>query len=88
MEPPQKKVVVESKIKGPKRLGQGVRGIGVGKKKHHQTVDSDDVEEQLGILIDGSVVPTDVQSVSLFERIFSGRKKLVVILFMKDVGKG
>jgi hypothetical protein len=88
MEPPQKKVVVESKIKGPKRLGQGVRGIGVGKKKHHQTADSDDVEEQSGILIDGSVVPTDVQSVSLFERIFSGRKKLAAILFMKDVGKG
>jgi hypothetical protein len=40
--------VVESKVKGPKRLGQGVRGIGIGKKKHHQTVDSDDVEEQLG----------------------------------------
>jgi hypothetical protein len=48
MDPPQKKVVVESKIKGPKRLGQGVRGIGIGKKKHHQTVDSDDVEEQYG----------------------------------------
>jgi len=48
MEPPQKKVVVESKIKGPKRLGQGVRGIGIGKKKHHETVDSDDVEEQTG----------------------------------------
>ncbi len=48
MEPPQKKVVVESKIKGPKRLGQAVRGIGGGKKKHHQTVDSDDVEEQSG----------------------------------------
>ncbi len=40
--------MVESKVKGPKRLGQGVRGIGIGKKKHHQTVDSDDVEEQLG----------------------------------------
>jgi hypothetical protein len=46
MEPPQKKVVVESKIKGPKRLGQGVRGI--GKKKHHETVDSEDVDEQSG----------------------------------------
>lgn len=48
MEQPQKKVVVESKVKGPKRLGQGVRGIGIGKKKNHQTLDSEDVEEQTG----------------------------------------
>ncbi|CAF4427484.1 unnamed protein product, partial [Rotaria sp. Silwood2] len=63
VEPPQKKVVVESKIKGPKRLGQGVRGAALGKKKNHQTVDSDDVEEQSAIIIDGSAVPTDVQSI-------------------------
>jgi hypothetical protein len=43
MEPPQKKVVLESKIKGPKRLGRGV-----GKKKHQQTVDGEDDEEQSG----------------------------------------
>ena len=48
MDPPQKKVVVESKVKGPKRLGQGARGVGQGKKKHHQTVDSDDIEEPSG----------------------------------------
>jgi hypothetical protein len=67
MEPPQKKVVVESKIKGPKRLGQGIRGIGIGKKKHQETVDSDDVDEQTGIEIitDASGAPIDVQSVSL-----------------------
>lgn len=41
-------MVVESKIKGPKRLAQGVRGVGAGKKKNHQTVDSEDVEDQLG----------------------------------------
>lgn len=46
MDPPQKKIVVEAKVKGPKRLGQGVRGI--GKKKHQQTGDDDDVEEQYG----------------------------------------
>ncbi|CAF3446393.1 unnamed protein product [Rotaria sp. Silwood1] len=63
VEPPPKKVVVESKIKGPKRLGQGVRGAALGKKKHHQTVDSDDVEEQSAIIIDGLPVPTDVQSI-------------------------
>ena len=48
MEPPQKKILVESKIKGPKRLGQAVRGATIGKKKNHQTVDSEDVEEQTG----------------------------------------
>jgi hypothetical protein len=64
MDPPQKKVVVESKVKGPKRLGQGTRGVGVGKKKHHQTVDSDDIEESSGILTDAAGVPTDASSVS------------------------
>ena len=64
MDPPQKKVVVESKVKGPKRLGQGTRGIGLGKKKHHQTADSDDIEESSGILTDAAGVPTDASSVS------------------------
>ena len=45
MEPPQKKVVVESKIKGPKRLGQAGRGLG---KKKHQDGEGDDIEEQSG----------------------------------------
>jgi hypothetical protein len=46
MDPPQKKVVVESKIKGPKRLGRGTRGL--GKKKHQQTADGEDGDEQSG----------------------------------------
>ena len=46
MEAPQKKVVVESKIKGPKRLGQGTKGL--GKKKHQQTLDSEDIDEPSG----------------------------------------
>ena len=56
VEPAQKKVVVESKVKGPKRLGQGVRGVGLGKKKHHQTIDSDDVDEQSDVLSDATSV--------------------------------
>lgn len=64
MDPPQKKVVVESKIKGPKRLGQVNRALGIGKKKHHETADSDDIEEHSDIMLDGSGTPTDVHSVS------------------------
>ncbi|CAF4006759.1 unnamed protein product, partial [Adineta steineri] len=62
MEAPQKKVVVESKIKGPKRLGQGVRGIGLGKKKH-QMGDGDEGEDQDGIMVDESGLPSDIQSI-------------------------
>ena len=43
-----KKAVVESKIKGPKRLGQAVRGVRIGKKKYHRTIDNDDADEQSG----------------------------------------
>lgn len=71
-------MVLESKVKGPKRLGQGARAL--GKKKHHQTIDSEDVDEQSGmrtlhtdmletvlciveIITDASGVPIDAQSV-------------------------
>ncbi|CAF0818882.1 unnamed protein product [Adineta ricciae] len=63
VEPPQKKVVVESKIKGPKRLGQGGRPIGIGKKKHHQSLDSEDIDDQDGVVLDEAGIPVDVQSI-------------------------
>ncbi|CAF4987723.1 unnamed protein product, partial [Rotaria socialis] len=62
VEPAQKKVVLESKIKGPKRLGQGVRGPTIGKKKNHQTVDSEDVEEETAVAVDASGAPVDPNS--------------------------
>jgi len=69
VEPAPKKIVVESKIKGPKRLGQGTRAIGVGKKKHHQTNDDydDDDDEPLEVLTDESGVPIDTQSVAYWK---------------------
>jgi hypothetical protein len=94
MEPPQKKVVVESKIKGPKRLGQGVHGIGIGKKKHQETVDSDDVEEQISteIITDASGAPIDIQSVGLDfnwihkTKIYSFLDSLLEILYKQSHG--
>lgn len=73
MDPPQKKVVVESKIKGPKRLGQANRALGTGKKKHQQTADSDEIEEHSDIMLDGSGIPTDVHSVSYSSNFFFNR---------------
>ncbi|CAF3672398.1 unnamed protein product [Rotaria socialis] len=77
VEPAQKKVVLESKIKGPKRLGQGVRGPTIGKKKNHQTVDSEDVEEETAVAVDASGAPVDPNSIHYWK--YCTRKALELL---------